>query len=83
MLNVFNASVAVPAVLSSLSTHSRYNSTFSNKSIIENNINIKLNQKLDDIYKIKGGGDIIYFRKSSNNNYLYCLLSNRIFEIYI
>ena len=62
--------------------NSRYNSTFSNKSSKENII-IKLNQKLDDIYKIKGGGDIIYFRKSSNNNYLYCLLSNRIFEIYI
>ena len=39
-------------------------------------------RKIDDIYKIRGGGDILYFGKSSNNNYLYCLLSNRIFEIY-
>ena len=62
--------------------NSRYNSINSDKSNKENKNNIIINQKIDDIYKIKGGGDIIYFGKSSNNNYLYCLLSNRIFEIY-
>ena len=41
-----------------------------------------MNEKIDDIYKIKGNGEIIYFSKSSNNNYLYALLNNRIFEIY-
>ena len=59
---------------------SRYNSIISNKSNKENTI--MPNQKVEDIYKIKGGGDIIYFEKSSNNSYLYCLLSNRTFEIY-
>ena len=59
---------------------SRYNSIISNKSNKENT-NIP-NQKVEDIYKVKGGGDIIYFEKSSNKSYLYCLLSNRTFEIY-
>ena len=64
--------------------NSRYNSVFSNKSIKEkeNQIIFMMNKKIDDIYKIKGNGEIIYFSKSSNNNYLYALLNNRIFEIY-
>ena len=44
--------------------------------------NIFINRKVEDIYKIKGSGEILYFGKSSKNNYLYCLLSNRVFEIY-
>ena len=60
----------------------RFNSVFSNKSIKENKNIIMTNKKIDDIYKIKGNGEILYFSKSTNNNYLYCLLNNRIFEIY-
>ena len=52
-----------------------------NKYIKEYN-NIFINKKVEDIYKIKGNGEILYFGKSSKNNYLYCLLSNRVFEIY-
>ena len=63
-------------------TNLRYNSVMSDKSNKENKNKIIINEKTDDIYKIKGGGEILYFGKSSNNNYLYCLLSNRIFEIY-
>ena len=44
--------------------------------------NIFINKKVEDIYKIKGSGEILYFGKSSKNNYLYCLLSNKVFEIY-
>ena len=52
-----------------------------NKYIKEYN-NIFINKKVEDIYKIKGNGEILHFGKSSKNNYLYCLLSNRVFEIY-
>ena len=60
----------------------RFNSALSNNSNKENNNNFRTNKKIGDIYKIKGNGEILYFAKSSNNNFLYCLLSNRIFEIY-
>ena len=59
---------------------SRLNSVISNKSNKGNNL--MTNKKIEDIYKIKGNGNIIYFEKSSKNNYLYCLLDNRTFEIY-
>ena len=64
------------------SIKARFNSSLSNHSIKENKNNFMTNKKIADIYKIKGNGEIIYFSKSSNNNFLYCLLSNRIFEIY-
>ncbi len=64
----------------------RLNSAISNKSnkvgSNKNMILIKNNVAFKDIYKIKGSGEIIYFGKSSNNNYLYCLLDNRVFEIF-
>ena len=64
------------------SISSRLTSAYTNKQYKENQNNTIINKKIDDIYKIKGSGDIIYFGKSSNNNYLYCLLNNRVFEIY-
>ena len=43
---------------------------------------IKKGKGSKEIYKIKGGGDIFYFKKGFTNNYLYCLLNNSVFEIY-
>ena len=40
------------------------------------------NKKIEDIKIPKGQNEIIYFTKSSNNNYLYCLLNNGIINIY-
>ena len=64
------------------SISSRGTSAYTNNPNKENQNNIMITKNISDIYKIKGSGDILYFGKSSNNNYLYCLLNNRIFEIY-
>ena len=40
------------------------------------------NKNIEDIKIPKGQNEIIYFTKSSNNNYLYCLLNNGIINIY-
>ena len=61
----------------------RYNINLRSNNLIRDNKDIFLtHKKIGDIYKLKGNGEILYFSKSSNNNFLYCLLSNRIFEIY-
>ena len=64
----------------------RYNSLMSNKSNKSNSnrnmIVIKKDVNFKEIYKIKGSGEFVYFTKSSNSNYLYCLLNNRTFETY-
>jgi hypothetical protein len=80
------------------SIYSTCSSKCDNKNFGDNNNNIKdynsfnniinsdiiiINKKIEDIYKIKGSGEILYFEKSSKNNYLYSLLSSRVFEIYI
>ena len=64
------------------SNSSRITSANTNKTNKVNQNNIPTTKRIEDIYKIKGSGDILYFGKSLNNNYLYCLLNNRIFEIY-
>ena len=72
--------------LGDYNVNNRYNSVMSNKSnkgsSNNNMIIIKKKEDFKEIYKIKGGGEILYFRKSSKNNYLYCLSNNRVFEIY-
>ena len=50
-----------------------------NKATPNNNT---INKKIEDIYKIRGSGEILFFGKSSKSNYLYCLLSSSVFEIY-
>ena len=40
------------------------------------------NKNIEDIKIPKGQNEIIYFSKSSNNNFLYCLLNNGIINIY-
>ena len=65
------------------SVNSRFNSAFNNKTNKDNQNIVMMNKKIDDICKTKGNGQIIYFAKScNNNNFLYCLLDNNIFEIY-
>ena len=68
--------------ISESNVNPRLNSKFNNNSNKDSQNIFIMNKKTDDIYKIKGKGEILYFAKSSNNNYLYCLLNNRIIEIY-
>jgi len=79
------STMSLPLDTDSNSTY-RLNSAISNKSnkasSNKNMIFIKPNVTFKDIYKIKGSGEILYFGKSSYNNFLYCLLDNRVFEIF-
>ena len=61
-INIDVSSNSIDDLIFNDNNNSRYNSVFSDKSNKENKIII--NQKVDDIYKIKGGGEILYFGKS-------------------
>ena len=54
--------------------------SFNYKNDIHNLMNY--NKNIEDIKMPKGPNEIIYFTKSSNNNFLYCLLNNGIINIY-
>ena len=59
------------------------NLNLNNSSIIKNlDLTIQENETIIDIYRMKENGEIIFFKKSINNNYLYCLLNNYNLEIY-
>ena len=61
---------------------SRYNSAFNFKVNKTTSNYLNNMSKINDIYKLKSDGQIIYFSRSSNNNYLYCFLSDKSLEIY-
>ena len=70
------------------STKNGNNNTNSNNLNIKTNSNSKINKKnenkieMDDIKNNNNHNNILYFLKSFDNNYFYCLLDNMDLEIY-